>query len=1063
MRKSGSCGRYGFLAFFALFTFHGVFGLSLVHAQNNNGNNGFPVAATILLPELDRWTAGGGALHIQRNANGFRLAVPENADWGNCYIEGDADLDAVAFLGLTVSEVDRDAKWLLTVNDPDAHSLESDGQSVGLHVWDLRRAPANFSGRKHFRIYLTVQGRGKHVDVRGVGLFDHAPVLSDPALPTIVVPHLSRMNNALPTQTADGRIDLALAPVAANKDQWGGLNTTVTVDTDRFPLVEATVDNLAPDARWRIALGNVASGPEHRNNATIALNYRDANHWEGTRDVDFQTIFTRYGGGAVGRPGPVRFVPYPSASADLVRKAARVFPRVPGTEKPLLRTGGFHLFWDTAAGLFRIQRDGSGSGSAALATRFLEMPGYDVTPATTTVLKPQRTKNGDTQITYARETKGIQFAVVLETKTSAPGLLHWRVTATPQAFPAHFASCGHEFVYRSSATDSTPNTMLKRIATQNLCASALAYVLAPDVGTVLYFQNLTPLNPLFEMTHMAPRWLVSAGNQTFGFANPLDNSIAFPPGKPVVVSDGYLYLAAEENEDSIERSALFLRSLAAVYAVLPDKPDTEWHDWQELARLSLRDLHSPAVWRGYEGKEYIQAYVGVHGATAHLAGLQDVLAPLQWFKETTGGEGDDLIRKMQSVVPTFWNPERGGLKEFAQPGDHVWYNVPFYVTLCRAALAGDTETGTLCLKSADALIRLAQDTHYTFEDKARGINTTTGSGREMVGTYLLYMMLCRELDPTQTRFLAEARRAAEQVATWGFGTTRETYWTAMTCEGLARLYEATKETSYLRISLIPLASLLRNAWLWECDYGDAKAYPTFWGINPDASGIDYIAPMEQHQAWYSLREYYLLCHDRLDPSARLLVSEFLRYAPQTIWYAYPAFLPATSLHQGPAFWNTDNDYRLYIPVEDLVDGWRKNGSVGQEVYGAGGVFSIASRAYTPVPEAGLLVFSEYPLLKCQWDPKANSLLLQVGGTNTFPCKVEVRPLIKAGKVMPCAWPDFGHVMARVAPHVTPQIAGKAIALSQTSIEGRAVVRTSVPGDSFLRLYNGTVVAPPPSR
>jgi len=32
----------------------------------------------------------------------------------------------------------------------------------------------------------------------------------------------------------------------------------------------------------------------------------------------------------------------------------------------------------------------------------------------------------------------------------------------------------------------------------------------------------------------------------------------------------------------------------------------------------------------------------------------------------------------------------------------------------------------------------------------------------------------------------------------------------MTCEGLARLFEATRDQHYLRISEIPLAGLLRN-------------------------------------------------------------------------------------------------------------------------------------------------------------------------------------------------------------------------------------------------------------
>jgi hypothetical protein len=212
----------------------------------------------------------------------------------------------------------------------------------------------------------------------------------------------------------------------------------------------------------------------------------------------------------------------------------------------------------------------------------------------------------------------------------------------------------------------------------------------------------------------------------------------------------------------------------------------------------------------------------------------------------------------------------------------------------------------------------------------------------------------------------------------------------MTCEGLARLYAVTKERTYVRTSLIPLARLLRNAWLWECDYGPARSWNTFGGLNADASGIDYIAAMEQYQCWYSLREYYRLTEGVLPPYAALLVGELIRYIPMTVWYAYPSHLPGESLHQGEAFWKTTNRYDLAIPLEDLNDGWRRNGAVGQELYGAGACFALVSESYVPVPGSGCTVFSEYPLLFTSWDATKNVLTLRLGGSARYRSKIEIR-------------------------------------------------------------------------
>lgn len=195
----------------------------------------------------------------------------------------------------------------------------------------------------------------------------------------------------------------------------------------------------------------------------------------------------------------------------------------------------------------------------------------------------------------------------------------------------------------------------------------------------------------------------------------------------------------------------------------------------------------------------------------------------------------------------------------------------------------------------------------------------THGDSEYAGCFLAYMMQCYALSP-EPKFLEAAKRAADKIATWDFTISRMASWTGATCEGLGRLYSATGEKRYLRISMVPLAGLIRNAWLWDCRYGWAGRYGTFWGFNSDASGVDYITLSDQHWVWAALRDYFLRTHEALPPGARLMVTELLRYAPQAAWYTYPPHLPPASLHKGKGFWNTDNRFELYLAVEDLNDG-----------------------------------------------------------------------------------------------------------------------------------------------
>lgn len=142
-----------------------------------------------------------------------------------------------------------------------------------------------------------------------------------------------------------------------------------------------------------------------------------------------------------------------------------------------------------------------------------------------------------------------------------------------------------------------------------------------------------------------------------------------------------------------------------------------------------------------------------------------------------------------------------------------------------------------------------------------------------------FMMQCYRLDP-KPEYLTEAKQAAQVIPAWDLKGTREIFWPVMTCEGLADLYTATKDPDYIRFSLIPLARLVRNAYFWQSEHEQARAWSLFGGLNSDASGVFYVAPMEQHQTYRALREYYRQAAEVLPPEANLLVSELIRYIPR---------------------------------------------------------------------------------------------------------------------------------------------------------------------------------------
>jgi hypothetical protein len=81
-------------------------------------------------------------------------------------------------------------------------------------------------------------------------------------------------------------------------------------------------------------------------------------------------------------------------------------------------------------------------------------------------------------------------------------------------------------------------------------------------------------------------------------------------------------------------------------------------------------------------------------------------------------------------------------------------------------------------------------------------------------------------------------------------------------------------------------------------------------------------------------------------SLRDLVQGFLSNTPSMMQYALPPQLPSGVVPSVAGLYDfvPHNDLSANIPIEDLRTGEQNSGTIGQEIYGAGGIFTFAAFA-----------------------------------------------------------------------------------------------------------------------
>jgi hypothetical protein len=202
---------------------------------------------------------------------------------------------------------------------------------------------------------------------------------------------------------------------------------------------------------------------------------------------------------------------------------------------------------------------------------------------------------------------------------------------------------------------------------------------------------------------------------------------------------------------------------------------------------------------------------------------------------------------------------------------------------------------------------------------------------------------------------------------------------------MLRLWKETKDPQYLDLSLLCLANIFKNFQLWDCNYGYAKNYTTFFAVYP-LTDAKYTAAYEEQEVFAAMHDYLALAQDEDIPaSVSLLLAEFIRYIVHRAAYYYPPNLPKEMLADETKTGEVDPN--LWIALEDIYDGWEKAGQVGQEVYGAGVAFGIVPRHYFQVDD--FMIYIDYPTAKYTKKGKTASFFVQ--GDNRFTCRMLIIP------------------------------------------------------------------------
>ncbi|SDF74723.1 hypothetical protein SAMN05216464_1286 [Mucilaginibacter pineti] len=530
----------------------------------------------------------------------------------------------------------------------------------------------------------------------------------------------------------------------------------------------------------------------------------------------------------------------------------------------------------------------------------------------------------------------------------------------------------------------------------------------PDTGSVFYFQDLSSLCSYCHATCTSAGDIVGGNWPEVGLALPVTKNKPLPAGETFILSDAYVAFSTDIPGDEFELARQYLDLVANVYLALPI-PETSYNHWPEIAEKALASIiDNKGCWFQVNGKPYLNAYVCDYKTPPEIMVQLAVLLPMLDHSKWTGQE-HEVIRLLRDGLPPFYHEKLGtisrwlpasegnldGEEEQLQPMVmDAWYLHHPLLNLSRMALDGDKTAKKLFLDSIGFAIKVAK--HFKYEwpvfykmDTLEVVKAETAEGKggekDVPGLYAHVMLQAWELTKEE-KYLTEAKRSAKKLKGNGLNVFYQANNTAFSAGALLRLWKITGEKVYKELSYLCLAGMVKNLQLWNCNYGYGKYYPTFFGVFP-LNDAPYTAAYEEQEVFSALHEYLRLAEgEDIPASISLLAAEFIRYLLHRGAYYFPPNLPKEMLSDEVKTGEIDPD--LWIPLEDMGDGWTKSGSVGQEVYGAGIPFGIVPRHYFKVPGEDFMVYVEYPTAEIHFR-KGGTIHLAVRGDARLACNLMI--------------------------------------------------------------------------
>ncbi len=152
----------------------------------------------------------------------------------------------------------------------------------------------------------------------------------------------------------------------------------------------------------------------------------------------------------------------------------------------------------------------------------------------------------------------------------------------------------------------------------------------------------------------------------------------------------------------------------------------------------------------------------------------------------------------------------------------------------------------------------------------------------------------------------------------------------------------------------------------------------------------YAAVYEEQEVLASFHDYIKMVKEAgLPDHITLLLSEYIRYVLHRASFYYPPLIDRKMMVEKPKTGEIEKE--AWIPLEDLQDGWKQSGEVGQEVYGAGLPFTVVPRHYKVLNDQRCIVFVDYP----SDDPEIGadgSVSFRITGHPAMFCRMRLLPL-----------------------------------------------------------------------